>query len=53
MIVGGVKTTTVLTCIIDNQPAHDAYLLWGYTVMGEIRHAPESPTYDAMYLSNA
>jgi GNAT superfamily N-acetyltransferase len=39
-----------LTCIIDNQPAHDAYLRWGYSIIGEIRHAPESPLYDAMVL---
>ncbi|MGY5131953.1 GNAT family N-acetyltransferase [Streptomyces nigrescens] len=53
VIAGRAERTTALTCIIDNQPAHDAYLRWGYTVMGEIKHAPESPTYDAMYLLNA
>ncbi|CAM5312591.1 GNAT family N-acetyltransferase [Streptomyces abikoensis] len=50
MIAGRAETTTTLTCIIDNQPAHDAYLRWGYTLMGQIKHAPESPVYDAMYL---
>ncbi|WP_211280329.1 GNAT family N-acetyltransferase [Streptomyces lushanensis] len=49
-ITGHAESVTALTCIIDNQPAHDAYLRWGYTVMGEIKHAPESPTYNAMYL---
>ncbi|MCL7493052.1 GNAT family N-acetyltransferase [Streptomyces sp. MCA2] len=53
VIAGHAESTTALTCIIDNQPAHDAYLRWGYMVMGEIKHAPESPTYDAMYLPNA
>ncbi|MFF8917422.1 GNAT family N-acetyltransferase [Streptomyces sp. NPDC015032] len=53
VISGRAESATTLTCIIDNQPAHDAYLRWGYTVMGEIKHAPESPTYDAMYLSNS
>ncbi|MFD9793749.1 GNAT family N-acetyltransferase [Streptomyces sp. NPDC059070] len=50
MIAGRPEALTALTCIIDNQPAHDAYLRWGYTIMGQIRHAPESPLYDAMYL---
>ncbi|MER5617730.1 GNAT family N-acetyltransferase [Streptomyces sp. NPDC002215] len=53
VISGRAESATTLTCIIDNQPAHDAYLRWGYTVMGEIKHAPESPTYDAMYLPNS
>ncbi|MFF5106101.1 GNAT family N-acetyltransferase [Streptomyces sp. NPDC000134] len=53
VITGRAESATVLTCIIDNQPAHDAYLRWGYTVMGEIKHAPESPTYDAMYLPSS
>ncbi|MFF7705442.1 GNAT family N-acetyltransferase [Streptomyces lydicus] len=53
VIAGRAESATALTCIIDNQPAHDAYLRWGYTVMGEIKHAPESPTYDAMYLPSA
>lgn len=50
MIAGRSETITTLTCIIDNQPAHDAYLRWGYSIMGRIKHAPESPVYDAMYL---
>jgi GNAT superfamily N-acetyltransferase len=50
VISGRAESATTLTCIVDNQPAHDAYLRWGYTVMGQIKHAPESPTYDAMYL---
>lgn len=53
VITGRAESATTLTCIIDNQPARDAYLRWGYTVMGEIKHAPESPTYDAMYLPSA
>ncbi len=39
-----------LTCIPDNQPAHAAYLRWGYQILGRIRHTPESPVYDAMLL---
>ncbi len=50
VIAGRSETVTALTCIVDNQPAHDAYLRWGYTIMGQIKHAPESPVYDAMYL---
>ncbi|WP_416971619.1 GNAT family N-acetyltransferase [Streptomyces sp. 4F14] len=50
VIAGRSESVTALTCIIDNQPAHDAYLRWGYTIMGQIKHAPESPMYDAMYL---
>jgi GNAT superfamily N-acetyltransferase len=53
MIMGRAESTTTLTCIIDNQPAHDAYLRWGYTVLGQIKHAPESPLYNAMYLPTA
>lgn len=53
VITGRAESATALTCIIDNQPAHDAYLRWGYTVMGEIKHAPESPIYNAMYLPSA
>lgn len=53
VITGRAESATTLTCIIDNQPAHDAYIRWGYTVMGEIKHAPESPTYDAMYLPSS
>ncbi|MFE3387994.1 GNAT family N-acetyltransferase [Streptomyces anulatus] len=33
VISGRAESATTLTCIIDNQPAHDAYLRWGYTVM--------------------
>lgn len=50
---GRAESPITLTCIIDNQPAHDAYIRWGYTVMGEIKHAPESPTYEAMYLPSS
>lgn len=50
VIAGRAQKFTTLTCIVDNQPAHDAYLRWGYTLMGQIKHAPESPVYDAMYL---
>ncbi|MEV3898074.1 GNAT family N-acetyltransferase [Streptomyces anulatus] len=53
VISGRAESATTLTCIIDNQPAHDAYLRWGYTVMGEIKHAPESPIYNAMYLPSS
>ncbi|MFD8965100.1 GNAT family N-acetyltransferase [Streptomyces sp. NPDC059568] len=53
IITGRSESATALTCITDNQPAHDAYLRWGYTVMGQIKHAPESPVYDAMYLPSA
>lgn len=41
---------TTLTCIVDNEPAHGAYLRWGYQIIGQIKHAPESPIYDAMVL---
>ncbi|WP_330301569.1 MULTISPECIES: GNAT family N-acetyltransferase [unclassified Streptomyces] len=34
IIAGRAETITTLTCIIDNQPAHDAYLRWGYSMMG-------------------
>jgi GNAT superfamily N-acetyltransferase len=50
VIAGRAESATTLTCIVDNQPAHGAYLRWGYTIMGQIKHAPESPVYDAMYL---
>ncbi|WP_179893160.1 MULTISPECIES: GNAT family N-acetyltransferase [Streptomyces] len=53
VISGRAESAATLTCIIDNQPAHDAYLRWGYLVMGEIKHAPESPTYNAMYLPSS
>ncbi|GGL61670.1 hypothetical protein GCM10010129_01550 [Streptomyces fumigatiscleroticus] len=50
MIAGRAERITLLTCVVDNQPAHDAYLRWGYTIIGSVKHAPESPVYDAMYL---
>ncbi|MDT3395243.1 GNAT family N-acetyltransferase [Streptomyces sp. B1866] len=50
VIAGRTESVTTLTCIVDNQPAHDAYLRWGYAIMGQIKHAPESPVYDAMVL---
>lgn len=53
MISGRVEPWTTLTCIVDNEPAHGAYLRWGYQIMGRIKHAPESPIYDAMILPPA
>ena len=50
MISGRGEPWTTLTCIIDNEPAHGAYLRWGYQTIGRIKHAPESPLYDAMLL---
>ncbi|GGZ73402.1 GNAT family N-acetyltransferase [Streptomyces echinoruber] len=50
VIAGRTERVTVLTCIVGNEPAHGAYLRWGYTILGQIKHAPESPVYDAMYL---
>ncbi|WP_406412331.1 GNAT family N-acetyltransferase [Streptomyces halstedii] len=44
---------TTLTCIIDNEPAYGAYVRWGYEILGRIKHAPESPMYDAMLLRPA
>ncbi|MFJ3496799.1 GNAT family N-acetyltransferase [Streptomyces sp. NPDC086091] len=41
---------TTLTCIVDNEPARSAYPRWGYEVIGRIKHADESPLYDAMVL---
>jgi hypothetical protein len=41
---------TTLTCIVDNEPARSAYPRWGYEVIGQIKHAEESPLYDAMIL---
>ncbi|MGQ4328895.1 GNAT family N-acetyltransferase [Streptomyces hayashii] len=46
---GQAEPWTTLTCVVDNQSAHDAYLRWGYQTMGQIKHTPESP-YDAMVL---
>lgn len=50
VIAGRTESVTALTCIVDNEPAHGAYLRWGYMILGQIKHAPESPVYDAMYL---
>jgi GNAT superfamily N-acetyltransferase len=50
VIAGRAEPWTALTCIIDNEPAHGAYLRWGYEIIGRIKHAPESPVYDAMLL---
>ncbi|MCC3771722.1 MULTISPECIES: GNAT family N-acetyltransferase [Streptomyces] len=50
MISGRAEPWTTLTCIIDNEPARSAYPRWGYEVIGRIKHAPESPVYDAMIL---
>ncbi|MEE1741172.1 GNAT family N-acetyltransferase [Streptomyces sp. BE147] len=51
VIAGRLEGVTALICIVDNQPAHDAYLRWGCTILGQIKHAAESPVYDAMYLT--
>ncbi|MEZ0095723.1 GNAT family N-acetyltransferase [Streptacidiphilus sp. EB129] len=50
MVTGRHEPWTALTCITDNEPARSAYPRWGYQVIGQIRHAPESPLYDAMVL---
>ncbi|MGP4004662.1 GNAT family N-acetyltransferase [Streptomyces sp. 8N706] len=50
MVTGRAEPWTTLTCIIDNEPARSAYPRWGYEVIGRIKHAPESPVYDAMIL---
>lgn len=50
VVAGRAEAWTTLTCIIDNEPARSAYPRWGYEVIGRIRHAPESPLYDAMIL---
>jgi hypothetical protein len=42
------ETLVTLTVIVDNEPPRSMYLRWGYQAVGEIRHAPESPRYDAM-----
>ncbi len=48
-VSGRQEPWTVLTCIWDNEPARSAYPRWGYEVFGpRIKHAPESPDYDAM-----
>ncbi|MFF3113531.1 GNAT family N-acetyltransferase [Kitasatospora sp. NPDC057904] len=51
-IAGRGQRWTTLTCIPDNEPAHGAYLRWGYKIMGQIKHADDSPVYDAMALPN-
>lgn len=53
VVDGRAEPWTTLTCIIDNEPARSAYPRWGYDVIGRIRHAPESPLYDAMVLRPA
>lgn len=53
VVLGREEPWTTLTCIIDNEPARSAYPRWGYDVIGRIRHADESPLYDAMILSPA
>ncbi|MDN3265677.1 GNAT family N-acetyltransferase [Streptomyces sp. CSDS2] len=50
MVLSRPEPWTTLTCIIDNEPARSAYPRWGYEVIGRIKHAPESPVYDAMIL---
>ncbi|MFD8263619.1 GNAT family N-acetyltransferase [Streptomyces griseoluteus] len=52
VISGRAENVTALTCIQDNEPARSAYLRWGYTLLGQIKHDPESPVYDAMYLTS-
>jgi GNAT superfamily N-acetyltransferase len=37
-----------LTVIVDNEPARSVYLRWGYEIYAQVKHAPGSPTYDAM-----
>ncbi|MED7950938.1 GNAT family N-acetyltransferase [Streptomyces sp. BE20] len=49
-VIGRGQQWTTLTCIPTNQPAHDAYLRWGYKIIGQIKHAPDSPVYNAMVL---
>ncbi|MEW1701152.1 hypothetical protein ACIQCR_16965 [Streptomyces sp. NPDC093249] len=54
MISGRSESWTTLTCIIDNQPARDAYPRWGYEVLPKtIKHDEESPVYDPMLLRPA
>lgn len=42
------ESWAILTCVVGNEPAHGAYLRWGYKILGEVKHAPESPVYDVM-----
>lgn len=53
MVSGRAEPWTTLTCIIDNEPARSAYPRWRYEVIGRIKHALESPLYDAMILRPA
>ncbi|MFD5570504.1 GNAT family N-acetyltransferase [Streptomyces cadmiisoli] len=50
MVQSRPEAWTTLTCIADNEPARSAYPRWGYEVIGQIKHAEESPLYDAMIL---
>jgi GNAT superfamily N-acetyltransferase len=47
------ETLSTLTVIVDNEPARSAYLRWGYQIIGTVRHAPESPVYEAMTRARA
>jgi len=49
---GRSEAVTAMTVIVDSEPARSAYLRWGYKIIGQIRHAPESPLYDAMVQAN-
>ena len=49
---GRAEDLVAMTVIVDNEPARSAYLRWGYEIIGQIRHAPESPLYDAMVRAN-
>lgn len=48
LVSGRSEDWVAMTVIIDNEPARSAYLKWGYEIFTRIRHAPESPLYDAM-----
>jgi GNAT superfamily N-acetyltransferase len=48
LLGGRAEAGTALTVIVGNEPARGAYLRWGYRIVGTIRHAPESPVYEAM-----
>jgi len=50
IVAGRKQEWTTLTCIIDNEPVHGAYVRWGYEIIGRIKHAEESPVYDAMII---
>nr|WP_275428511.1 GNAT family N-acetyltransferase [Streptomyces sp. CS090A] len=51
MVDGRPEPWTTLTFIVDNEPARSAYPRWGYEVVDvRIKHAPESPVYDPMFL---